>query len=287
MTGPVAVVTDSAASLPPALAAKWGVRVVPLHVIIDGETRLEGEQISSDEVLEVLSSGGDVSTSQPSIGQFDEAFAQAARDGASHVVAVLISAKMSGTVGGAQAAAHRAGIDVTIVDSATLAMATGFAALAAAAAARRGAGAAEVADAARAVARTSACIFTVDTLEYMRRGGRVSPAIAAVGKVLGVRPVLALQDGEVAMVERVRSTQRARAAVLARAESAVGRMARPAAAVMVLGEGEFGDEAARALESRFPHLAMLVRTPVSAVLASHTGPGTLAAVVVDLPEDVA
>ncbi|WP_084103256.1 DegV family protein [Demequina sp. NBRC 110056] len=287
MTGHVAVVTDSAASLPPALAAKWGIRVVPLHVIVEGEARLEGEEITSEEVLQVLSSGAAATTSQPSVAQFEQAFGDAARDGADHVVAILISGKMSGTVNGAEAAASAVDVQVTVIDSGTLAMGTGFAALAAAAVARRGGAVDDVVAAARGVCDSASVTFTVDTLEFLRRGGRVSPAIAAVGKVLGVRPVLEMDRGEVAMIERVRSTHRARAAVLARAERAVARMANPAAAVMVLGEGEYGDEAARALEARHPHLAMLVRTPVSAVLATHTGPGTLAAVVVDLPEGIA
>ncbi|GIG55469.1 DegV family protein [Demequina activiva] len=286
MSGHVAVVTDSAASLPPALARKWGIRVVPLQVIVDGESRLEGEQVTSEEVLTALLDGRDVRTSQPAVAQFEEAFALAAADGAEHVVAVLISGKMSGTVNGAQAAADAVDVPVTVVDTASLAMGTGFAAIAAASVARSGGTADAVAQVARDVAASARCIFTVDTLEHLKRGGRVSPAIAAVGKVFNVRPVLELEGGEVVMVERVRSTQRARAAVMQLAEEAVAGMTRAAAAVMVLGEGDFGDEAAKSLEARHPDLAMLVRTPVSAVLASHTGPGTLAAVVVDLPEPI-
>ena len=269
MSGHVAVVTDSAASLPPALARTWGIRVVPLHVIVDGQARLEGEQVSSDEVLAAMLARSEVSTSQPSVAQFEDAFSLAAEDGATHVVAVLISGTMSGTVDGARAAAENVQVPVTVVDSASIAMGTGFAAIAAASVARSGGTADAVAQAARDVAASARCIFTVDTLEHLKRGGRVSPAIAAVGSVFNVRPVLEVEDGEVVMVDRVRSTQRARAA-----------------AVMVLGEGKFGDEAATGLEARHPGLAMLVRTPVSAVLASHTGPGTLAAVVVDLPEPI-
>jgi len=280
------VVTDSAASLPAALADKWGIRVVPLLVTIDGESHDEGDGVTSSDVLDALVEGSAVSTSQPSVARFAVAFAEAAESGADHVVAVLISGKMSGTVNGARAAADAAPVPVTIVDSQTLAMGTGFAALAAAARARGGGAPDEVAEVARAVAASARCIFTVDTLEHMRRGGRVSPAIAAVGKVLSIRPVLEMVDGEVQMVDKVRSTQRARAAVMARAEETVAALSRPAAAVMVLGDGDFGDDAARALEVAHPELAMLVRTPVSAVLAGHTGPGTLAAVVVELPPEV-
>ena len=286
MPGAVAVVTDSAASLPPAIAAKWGIRVVPLQVIVDGEARDEGADISSDEVLAALTAGRDVGTSQPSVIAFERTFREAADAGATHVVAVLISSRMSGTANGARTAAANVDIPVTVVDTRTLAMATGFAAMAAAAVARDGGDVEAVAAEAARVAASSRCIFTVDTLDFLKRGGRVSPAIAAVGKVLGVRPVLELVDGEVALADRVRSTQRARAAVMARAEQALAGLERPASAVMVLGDAEYGDDAARELEVRHPELAMLVRTPVSAVLAVHTGPGTLAAVVADIPSHV-
>lgn len=287
MTSPVAVVTDSAASLPRALARKWGIHVVPLQVIIDGEAHDEGEEIAPEDVLAALVDGRDVSTSRPPAAAFERAFARAADAGAEHVVAVLISGKLSGTADGARQAAQASSVPVTVIDTCSLAMGTGFAALAAAATATAGGSPEAVAQAAQSVAASARCIFTVDTLEYLQRGGRVSPAIAAVGKMLGVRPVLELRDGEVVMAERVRGTQRARASVMRLADEAAAGLTRPAAAVMVLGEGEFGDDAARLLETQHPDLAMLVRTPVSAVLATHTGPGTLAAVVVDLPDTVA
>ncbi|MFN3865217.1 MAG: DegV family protein [Demequina sp.] len=286
MSRAVAVVTDSAASLPPELAREWGIGIVPLQVVIDGRSHDEGEQIGPHQVLEALVAGSTASTSQPSVAAFERAFARAVEDGATHVVAVLISSKLSGTVNGARAAAASVSVPVTVVDSGTLALGTGFAAIAAAALARAGASAEDVAAEASRVARTSRCVFTVDTLEFLRRGGRVSPAVAAVGRVLSVRPVLEIVDGEVAMVDRVRSTHRARAAVLARAEAALATMVRPASAVMTLGDDEYGDQAASALEARHPDLALLLRTPVSPVLAVHTGPGTFGMVVADLPERV-
>lgn len=286
MTSTVAVIADSAASLPAALARKWGITVVPLQIIVDDVSRPEGADVNSDSVLADLVAGKQVSTSQPNPAAFEEAFSAAADAGASGIVAVLISGKMSGTVGAAQAAAQAVSIPVTVVDSQTLAMATGYAALAAASAARAGGSVAKVAAVAAEVARTSTCVFTVDTLTYMQRGGRISPAVAAVGKMLSVRPVLAIVDGEVQVVDKVRTTAKARQAVLAQVSDAVGKMERPAAAIMALGDTEYGDDAARLFENRHPELAMLVRTPVSAVLTVHTGPGALAAVAADVPAGV-
>lgn len=282
----VAVIADSAASLPPALAKKWGIAVVPLQVIVDDHSFREGEQITPAEVLAHLLDKRAVSTSQPSVSAFVQAYRRAADQGASAIVAVLISGEMSGTVNAAIAAAHESPIPVEVVDSRSVAMGTGFAAMAAAATAARGAGLDEVAQRARTVAESALCVFTLDTLEYLKRGGRVSAATAAVGNALSLRPVVEIREGKLVVRDRVRTTARARTAMLDMVDAHVSTFTRPAAAVMVLGEEQFGSDAALLLESRHPDLAMLVRTPVSAVLAAHAGPGALAAVVVDLPPEV-
>jgi len=286
MTPTVAVVTDSAASLPAGLAQKWGVRVVPLQVIVDGVSHAEGAEISPDEVLADLLAGLTVTTSQPSPAAFEQAYRHAERAGATAIVAVLISGKLSGTVSVAQTAASGVGVPVTVVDSGTVAMATGYAAIAAAALAQSGADAEAVVEEARRVAASSICMFTVDDLDYLRRGGRLSPTAAAMGRVLGVRPLLEVSDGEVVLYDRVRTTARARAALLECADEAIAERVRPAVAVMALGDAHYAEDAARTLEAAHPRLAMTVRTPVSAVLSAHAGPGALAVVVVDLPARV-
>lgn len=282
----VAVITDSAASLPSSLVDKWGITVVPLHVVVAGVALREGEEISPAQVLAHLEAGAKVSTSQPSLGAFEHAFQRAADSGADGIVAVLISGAISGTVNVARAAAQNCSIPVEVVDTATLAMATGYAAIAAGALAATGAPMQEVAAQARAVATSALCVFTVDTLEYLKRGGRISPAVAAIGSALAVRPVMAIEDGVVVVVERVRTTARARTAMLDLVSSHIGRCRRPAGAVMALGDEQYGDDAATSIAAAHPEVSMLVRTPVSAVLSAHAGPGALAAVVVDLPDFV-
>lgn len=286
MASRVAVLTDSASSLPAELVREWGLDVVPLQVIVDDVAHDEGEHFGPDAVLEALLSGSAVTTSQPSVAAFEKAYARAAAAGADHVVAVLISSKLSGTVNCARLAAESAPIPVTVVDTKTLAMAAGFAAIAASAAARAGASPQEVAAQAERVAGSSHTIFTVDTLEYLRRGGRMPSALAAVGRMLSVRPVFEIVDGEVAVMRKVRTTERARQAVIARGEEVLSPMSRPALAVMTLGDATPGEAAVRHFESESDRLAMVVQTPVGAVLAVHTGPGTLAVVAVDLPDAV-
>ncbi|SEI96400.1 DegV family protein [Demequina mangrovi] len=279
----VAVIADSAASLPAELAARWGIRIVPLQVTAAEESWAEGVDIGPDEVVARLRAGDDLSTSQPSPDALDAAIAGAVADGAEGVVLLTLSATLSGTCDAARAAAERAGVRVEVVDTRTVAMAMGFAVIAAAQAARAGATVDGAADAARTVAGTARCVFYVETLDHLRRGGRIGPAVATVGRVLGIRPVLEVVDGEVIVASRARSLGRARAALHATVDEAVARCAHPAVAVMGVGAGALVDEVAAEIEQRHPEAGPVVTGDVSAVLAAHAGPGTLAAVVADLP----
>ena len=279
----IAVVADSSASLPPALASRWGIRVVPLEVVIDGVSRPEGTGIGPEEVLERLVAGDAVTTSQPSPEAFAQAYREAVDAGAAGIVVVTLAATLSGTVDSARAAAGEVPVPVEVVDSGSVAMAVGFAAVAAADAARRGEPLATVAHAARVAADSARCVFTVSSLDHLRRGGRIGPAVAALGRVLGVRPVLEIVDGRVELIDRVRTTARARAAMLGVVAEAAAGMEHPAVAIMAVGETSLGDDAAHTLAAALPSAGDVVRTSVSAVLAVHAGPGALAAVVVELP----
>ncbi len=277
MTERVAVVTDSSAALTDDLVSRWGITVVPLQVMVDGEARLEG--VGADGVLEALLAGKTVTTSQPAVEAFAGAFRAAAAAGATAVVAVLLSSRLSGTVAGARKAADAVSIPVEVVDSRQVALGTGFAALAAAAVARAGASAEDVAATAVEVAASARCVFTVDTLEFLRRGGRLSSAAAAVGRMLQVRPVLEIVDGEVVAAEKVRSTARARETVATRARHAVDTLTRPGVGILTVGDGTYADGTAAA----FADAAMVVRTDIGAVLAVHAGPGALGVVTAELP----
>ena len=270
MSARVAVATDSSSCLPPELAAHWGVLGIPLQVIIDDEARDEGEGIAPTEVVAALTAGKRVTTSQPRPEAIERAIAQAADAGAESLVVVTLSAKMSGTAGAVERAAAQAGLEVTVVDSGTVSLAHGLAALGAAAVARAGGSAAEVAAEARRASRASLCLFTVDTLDYLKRGGRVSPAVAAVGNALGVRPVLGVIHGSVEQVERVRSSARARSAVLERIADRARAQRHPVVGLMgVSGDDALLAESARQLGTRgdWP----VVTAGLSAALAAHAG----------------
>ena len=281
----VAVATDSSACLPAELAAAWGVAVIPLQVVIDEVASDEGEGIAPGDVVAALTSGKRVTTSQPRPEAIQRVITQAADAGAESLVVVTLSATMSGTASAIAAAATAADIDVIVVDSGTVSLAHGLAALSAAAVARAGGSAADVEAEARRASRASLCLFTVDTLEYLRRGGRVSPAVAAVGNALGVRPVLGVIHGVVEQVERVRSSAKARHAVLERIAARAPAQRHPVVGLMgVSGDDALVAESARQIGTRsdWP----IVTADLSAALAAHAGPGALAAVVVDCHPDV-
>ncbi|MGH4008805.1 MAG: DegV family protein, partial [Pseudonocardiaceae bacterium] len=169
---PVAVVTDSTAYLPDGLAARHGIRQVPLHVLVDGHHRLDGLQLGPAELMQALARRATVSTSRPTPGEFEAVYAEALRAGADTVVSVHLSRALSGTWESARLAAAQVGADrVRVADSCSAGMGLGFAALAAAAAAAAGADPGTVYDTAERIGARTRTFFSVDTLEHLRRGG--------------------------------------------------------------------------------------------------------------------
>ena len=220
---PVVVVTDSTASLPPELADKRGIVVVPLQVVIGADVYDEGADGATPElVAAALKEFRPVSTSRPTPAALLEVYEECARAGATEIVSVHLSADMSGTFESAQLAAREASVPVVPVDSRQVGVATGYAALSAADVADAGGSAAEAADA--ALERASRCrsLFYVDTLEYLRRGGRIGAAAALLGGALAVKPLLEISEGRVATLERVRTSARALARLEELAVQAAG-----------------------------------------------------------------
>ncbi|TAL19052.1 MAG: DegV family protein [Frankiales bacterium] len=275
----VAVVTDSTAYLPEGVAETSAVSVVPLHVVLGSRTGNEGSEVSPQDVASALAERRlQVSTSRPTPAEFAEVYRST---GATRIVSVHLSAELSGTYDAAVLAAAEVeaeGIEVRVVDSATIAMGLGFAVLAAARAAAAGGGLDEVADAAREVAAVTDVLFYVDTLEHLRRGGRIGAAAALVGTALAVKPLLHVAGGRIAPLEKVRTASKA----LARLEElAVDRAGDGPVDVAVhhLAAGEKAQALADRLLERIPGLDSVHVSEVGAVVGAHVGPGLLGVVV--------
>ncbi|MDT0165299.1 DegV family protein [Actinotalea sp. AC32] len=275
--------TDSTASLPAALVEPAGVVVVPLHVVIDGEDHREGVDLPTEVLLAALRRGARVSTSQPGPEAFARTYARLAARGAREIVSVHLSEALSGTVTSARLAAQTAPVPVHVVDSRTVAMGLGLAVLAAARRARASEDGADAARAAQVTARSSEVLFAVDTLEHLRRGGRLGTVAAAVGTMLGVRPVLGVRSGGLEVVEKVRTAARARERVVELVAAEASRRRHVEVAVHHLGEPERAGELAERLQERCgPGAGAVHVAELSAVLGAHVGPGVVAAVVADV-----
>jgi DegV family protein with EDD domain len=275
----VAVVTDSTAYLPPGMGARHGVAEVPLHVVLGTRTGAEGIEVSPGDVASALSERRvQVSTSRPTPAEFVSLYRSL---GATAVVSVHLSAELSGTydaavLAGAEVAGE--GIDVRVVDSRMLAMGLGFAVVAAAEAASSGADVDAVVAAAIACAARTDMVFYVDTLEHLRRGGRIGAAAALVGAALAVKPLLHVVDGRIAPLEKVRTASKA----LARLEElAVARAGDGPVDVAVhhLAAQEKAAALLERLRDRIPALVSSHVSEVGAVVGAHVGPGLLGVVV--------
>lgn len=278
-----AIVTDSTAYLPPELLEGLDVRVVPLHVVVGGREFREGVDIGTSEVAAALRAFTPVSTSRPAPQAFLDAYEAAADAGADAVVSVHLSAELSSTLGGAQQAAARAPLPVTVIDSRALGMVMGHAVLAGARRAASGDSADEVARVVRETCAGASVVFYVDTLEFLRRGGRIGRAGALVGSALAIKPILGLRDGQIVPLERVRTATRAigRLEDLAAeaALAAVGAGREVDLAVHHLDSAERAARLAERLAERVPGAGMRV-VELGAVVGAHVGPGTLAVAVV-------
>lgn len=281
MAGRVAVVTDSTSMLDPEQQAAAGITVVPLQVVIGTASYAEGVEVSSATVADALRARTPVSTSRPSPEVFLQTYEKAAAEGAECAVSVHLSAEMSGTAEAAEMAAKESPIPVEVVDSRTIGMATGYAALTAAEAAAGGATGLEVADLARRRADASRAFFYVATLEYLRRGGRIGAAARLLGSALAVKPLLHILDGRVEPLEKVRTTGRALARLVELAADEAGEQIVDVTVAHLAAE-ETAADIADQLKQRIPGVREVGVGEVGAAIGAHVGPGMIAVVVAPL-----
>lgn len=273
----VSVITDSTAYLPSGWAAKYGIGIVPVQVVVAGRPYDETEDQQAASVVEALEQWHPVTTSRPSPERFFESFRAAQEAGATSIVVATLSAAMSATYESALLAAKECTIPVHVIDSRSIAMGLGFAVISGAAAARLGANESDVAAIIERRAEASSVFFYVDTLEYLRRGGRVSSTRAAVGQALQVKPLLQLVDGHVQQVDKVRTSSKALARLADLAVAAAGELAVDIA-VQHLAAPDRAQQLVDILRERLP-AATIVQCPVGGVVGAHVGPGMVAVVV--------
>ncbi len=272
----VGVITDATGDLPAELLEKHRLPCVP-HLIVWGEeTLVEGVDIDGARFYRRLAQDPQhPKTAQPTAESFVAAInAAVAETGAREVVAVLVSEKLSGAVPACNLARQMVDTPVHIVDTRTISLGLGMAAIAAAEARDADGDVGEVIAAARGVADKTHVIFTVDTLDYLHRGGRIGRASWMLGTALAVKPVLAVVDGGVEGIGRVRTRRRALANLL---DTAAARIDPSRPVRMGVMHGAAPDEAewlAGQVRERFAPESLII-TQICAAIGVHAGPGAL------------
>jgi DegV family protein with EDD domain len=281
---PLRIVTDSTADLDQFELDELGIAMVPLTVRFGDDAYLDRLEINAEDFYTRLANARVLPhTSQPSVGQFHEAFALLAAQGADEILAIHLSSKLSGTFGAARVAARQApaGCHVSVLDSRTIAR--GLAALVRCAAevARQGGSSAQAQAAASALIRRHTVQILLDTLEYLQRGGRIGRARSLLGSILNVKPIVRLEDGEVVAGGRVRSRARG---VQQLFETASKTPEIEHVVVEHSGGVADAEDLAHRLRDELPGKRVEVRW-LSPVVGVHAGPNAIGTVVVQTPHE--
>jgi len=268
----IAIVTDSTADMPPQLASSRSISVVPLTLNFDGRSLLDGVDITPSEFYRKLPNvATHPTTSQPSPGRFAETYTELLSNNDA-IVSIHISEKLSGTYESA-----RQGADMTdpqrvhVVDSGLVSMSLGLVVLGAAVMASKGAEPEAIVTQVESMRPEVQTYFSVATLEFLRRGGRIGLASAMLGSVLQVKPVLCLRDGVVTPLERVRTFDRALKRIVELAKA----VDRGHGICVVVGHASAEADAERVGRELEPIADTLMIQSLGPVVGAHSGPGVV------------
>jgi DegV family protein with EDD domain len=271
----ITLVTDSTCDLPSHLAEEHGIHIIPQRILWDNELYFDGVDLTSDAFYARLAEAQTLPESAPPTpeefaAEFETARAQ---NRSEQIIAILLSSHLSKSFANAQAAALMVDFPVFLQDSQTVSMGLGFAVLSAAEALRAGANSDAILEAARQSRRQTRILFTVDTLEFLYRGGRMGGARHMIGTALSIKPILALVQGQIAAVDSVRTQARA----VARMLELAAENTPPGSARVALMSGGADDESLALLDPARKRLRPqeIIECNVSPSIGVHTGPGVL------------
>jgi DegV family protein with EDD domain len=270
----VGVVTDSSCDLPADLAERWGIEVVPLMIRFGDEELVDREQLSTTEFWARCAQSTELpSTAAPSPGRFEQSYRKLAEQGAGSVVVITLSGALSATMQSAELAARSVaadGIDVRIVDSRTVSLGLGTIALAAAERAAGGADTDTVEQLARELAGRTRVFGALDTLENLKKGGRIGNAKALLATALSIKPIIEVADGVVEQHGKQRTRTKALAFLVDKVASFQGRIEH--LAVLHADSPDIDDFVARLR----PYAdGEIVVGQIGPVIGAHAGRGTI------------
>jgi DegV family protein with EDD domain len=276
----VRIVTDSTSDIPLAQAEALDITIVPLTVFFGDEAYLDGVELDNEGFYRKLQASKDLPrTSQPSPIKFQEAYIRLINEGADAILSIHLSSKLSGTYQSACTARDSLPDDVKripidIIDSQLVSVGMSYAIIQAAQEAREGHSLEEIkAHVLDNLSRTR-ILAVLDTLEFVKRGGRVGGAQAFLGNILSVKPIISLSNGVVVGVEQPRTRSKA----YARVAQLLSQMGKPEAVLLAQSSDEVGQQLMQALKNIYQ--GEIPTYKLGAVLGTHTGPGTAAIAVV-------
>lgn len=266
-----AIVTDSTADIPPALAKALDIHVIPLIVNFGNQSFADGVEITNDQFYTRLTESADLpTTSQPSVGAFETLYRKLGAD--QPIISIHVAAQLSGTIRSAQQARELLpDFNIHIVDSQSTTMSLGWAAILAARAARAGRAPEEIVALVEHAVRRTRLLAGLDTLRFLEKGGRIGKTRALLGTVLKVKPIINVLEGEVRPFEQVRTKKKVIARILE-----VARELAPFEELCVLHSRNEGEarEFVEQLGSIHP-IEKIVVAEIGAVVGTHIGPGAI------------
>lgn len=280
----IKIVTDSTSDLPETLIAQHDITVVPAHINIGDHSYLDGIELSREEFYENLPHYDPLpQTSTPGLGAFIRTYEQLADDGATQILSIHISAKLSGMMNVAHSAAQTTeAVPITVFDSRQLSLGTGFLVLTAARAAQEGYSMQEIVGLLEQQTQRTYSFALLDTLEFLRRGGRLSRFQSGVGALLRIKPLLIVNNGEMTM-QRVRTRTRAR-------ERLIGLVSDLIPLEQLALIHAHAPDAVEELRQQVQHLVPkgtqdgLITAEVTPAIGTHVGPGAVGLVCVKSPQ---
>ena len=275
----VKVIIDSTVYLPEKYIKNLDIEVIPLHVIWGDEIYRDGVDLLPDEFYRRLPDAKVMpTTSQPSPKEFMSLYEKYLEEGRD-ILSIHISSQMSGTVDSAeQAKTHLHADNIEVIDSEFTTLGTAFQAVAAAKAAKEGASLAECAEIAKKVRSNTQIYFLVDTLEFLKRGGRIGGAAALLGSALNLKPILYVKEGKIEAYEKVRTMKKALARIIEIFEKQAGNKKPIYVGISQATAPENAAWLKAEIQKRFKETDFIefIESELSPVIGTHAGPGTVA-----------
>lgn len=267
------IVTDSSCDLPEAVVAEHGIRVVPLSIRFGDEEFIDREQLTPSEFWARCSNSTTLpETAAPAPGQFEATYRDLATDGATGIVVIALSGKLSATLQSAELAARSVSddVEVRIVDSRSVSLGVGTIAIAAARAAADGASLDDVEALARDLVDRTHVFGALDTLDNLKKGGRIGNATALIGSALAIKPIIEVRDGEVAQAGKQRTRSKALKFLVEKLRNWDGEIHDLA---VLSAACDDADEFVDALRPFYG--GDIVVGEIGPVIGTHAGPGTI------------